>query len=736
MQPVEQAQHTWIGFFDYLYGSDTGFLCIATMLPNDRDSFSQRFLEWPKQRDDVMELIERVHLTHNVYFGVNLLSKPKRIKENCIAQNLVWGDLDSCRPEKVIIPPQCVIESSPHRFQAVWRLSKKVNPLVAQDFAKRIAYTYAEDGADVSGWDLTQLLRVPGTYNHKYTHMNETPQVRLLMNLEDLIEVELFENLKVPEDIALENVTGIPMPDADELPRAETIIYHYKDALQPTSFGLYFSQEPNDDWSKAQWRLINLCLEVGMSAEEAFVVSTAAKCNKYARDGRPPIHLWREVLKAELQHKSIATIFAESKTLTMPQLLTAKEEDRCGTSIIADYKRWAATATDAVEEFHELSCAILLSGLMAGGIRIPTQQNHKGIVPNLWGLVLGDSTLTRKTTSMTMAMDFLFEIDRQLLVASDGSAEGLLTMLATRPKMVSIFQRDEVTGLFDAIRKKEYLASMPELFALLYDVPPFHTRLLRKETITLIEPIFIFFGGGIRDKTYDILDEGWFLSGFIPRFLVVSGETDLGRIRRTGPPIRENMSRRADLQSTFAALYQMYSQTEVAVSVGDQMMSLNRETKAVLTSSAWERFGVAEEAMLAAAHDSPHALSAIPTFQRMAFSMLKLASLLAAARQEPDDQSEIKVEESDIIEATFYIQKWGKHMVDLIKNGGQSRDEGKLRNVYRTIESYPGITRGILMQRHHLNARMMSDIQETLEQRMMVQISRSGKKVQFWPIGK
>lgn len=735
MAVAERA--VWIGFFNSLFAGDSGYVCIATTKPpHSRDTFSEKFFEWPSENDKMYDYIERVASSCNVYFGVNLLSLPKRKKDNCIPQNLVWGDLDSCRPDRLEIPPQVVIESSPLRYQAVWTIDRKLDPLVAENYSKRLAYSYAQYGADLSGWDLTQLLRVPGTYNWKYEQANEVPEVKLLVHAEDVtISADFFEALEIPESVPVDDIVGVPMPEVDSLPDPSSVVYAYQDQLKQTAFARYYSEEPNEDWSKSLWRLINTCIEVGMTADETFAVVRSSKCNKYERDGRPETHLWREILKAEIQHKSIQAIIQDNRILALPQLLTAKEVDKAGSGIIADYKAWAESSTDAVPEFHELSCAILLSALMAAGIRLPT--SNVTIVPNLWGLILGDSTLTRKTTSMQMAMEFLQTIDSELVVASDGSVEGVLTAISTRPNMVSIFYRDEITGFLDAIRRKEYMASMPEILTQLYDVPKFLTRRLRKETITLQSPVFIFFGGGIRDKTYGLVEEEYFLSGFLPRFLVVSGSTDLDRVRRTGPPNKENSERRQELHSTFHALHTMYSKTEIEIAVDDDTsFTIDREVTAELTPDAWERYGDMEAALIAAASDSPHSMMALPTFQRMAISLLKLATLLGAVRQEPSANNTITIEKRDILEAGYYIQRWGAHMVDLIRNSGFSKDESLIRQVYRTIEAHPGIMRSAIMQRHHLNARNMSDIEDTLEQRMMVQLQKRGRAKSYWPIGR
>lgn len=733
----EETRGLLTDFFTTLYSHDEGYVVICTMkAPAKRDTFREQFFEWPAKKSDMLDYIEKVANTHNVYFCVNVMSVPRRLKENAIPQNLVWADLDTCRPDKLEVPPQVVVESSPGRYQAIWRLDRKVDPLLAENYSKRIAYHYADQGADKSGHDLTQLLRVPGTYNFKY-QLDEPPPVRLLASVDGQLSPEVFEALPQPDSST--DIPDVSIPDLQTLPSADMILYRYQDELQKqqltTTFTRYYAEEPPEDWSGALWRLLLLCFELGMTASEAFVIANSSKCNKYERDGRPLSHLWREILKAELERKSVELLLADHRSLVMPALLTLEEQESLESTIIDDYLAWATAATDASPEYHELCCAVLMSALMATTLRLRTRQ-HTGIVPNLWALILGDSTLTRKTTSMDMAMDFIYEIDNDLFLASDATSEGLLSALSTRPRMVSIFYRDEVTGFFDAINHKDYLKSMPEIMTKMYDVPRFLSRRLRKETFVVSEPIFIFFGGGVADRFYSQVEANYFESGFMPRFLFMRGHGDPGKINPIGPPVEVELTKRNELMSTFRAFYNMYTDNQVTVELSDgQKMIQTAEIEVDFTPDMWERAAQMERMLLDSAHNSPEATKALPTFSRMFVSMLKLTMLMAASRQEPEGMR-VQAEMRDLMNAAHYIEKWGRHAVDLIRNSGVSNDESRLLVVYRSIEKMPGCMRSQLMQRHRLNAREMQLIQDTLVQRHMIEVHRKGKGFQYWPIGR
>lgn len=112
------------------------------------------------------------HSTKNLYFCPLPFNEPKRRKEAVSRSRLLWSDIDNADPHKV--EPSILWESSPGRFQGLWLLPKPVYAEEAAELSKRMAYYI---GADRGGWDLTQVLRIPGTPNLKYP---EKPIVKLI----------------------------------------------------------------------------------------------------------------------------------------------------------------------------------------------------------------------------------------------------------------------------------------------------------------------------------------------------------------------------------------------------------------------------------------------------------------------------------------------------------------------------------------------------------------------------
>lgn len=711
-------------FFDYVFGEDNGYICIATQEPGKKQTFKEKFFGWPDGKTPMVNYIQQSTRANNIWFGVNLLVSPKRTKQHCVPCNLVWADLDTCNPAEIVPKPQCVIQSSPARFQAIWRFDEKIDPFIAEQYSKRIAYAYRENGVDPSGWDLTQLLRVPHTFNLKY---NESPRVELAHAYEALAPLAALGGL--PDLTAEPGDYDLTVPDG--LPDAQDVLGRYVTRLNRTAFFVLFDEEPDFDWSKILWRLVNICIEQGMTNEEAFSVALIAKCNKYARDGRPISHLWREVQRARESQDNINKLVGTYSPLEIPELLNTQELNGTPHTLIDDYREWGVSSTDAVPSFHDLTFFIVLSGLCASGIKLNT--TYGVIQPNLWGLVLGDSTLTRKTTAMKMGMSFVEEIDAKRILAYDASAEGMMTGLSERPSQVSMFYRDEVAGFLDAIKRKDYMAGMPETMAQLYDIPPILTRRLRKETITVTAPVFIFFGGGIRDKTYSLISEQLILSGFMPRFLIVSGDADMNTIRRTGPAIAANMEKRVEISQKLHQLFDMYNTTGEFMVAGQKVTEVPAQVEALLSAEAWERYGDIEMAMAHSANNAVISHLALPTFERASRSLLKMCVLVAAVRRSPSD-GVLEVIEEDVRISAKYLQAWLPHTVDMLSNSGRTTTMRLLDNVIGTIRKEPGILRGKVMQHYHLTRREMDEVQNTLEDRGQIRLDRKGKAVYLYPI--
>jgi hypothetical protein len=173
---TEEIEKLW----RHLFGGERGLLQVWTAIRDERgelprETIKAEFFAYPGAARSAAEYaLDRSEEGREVYFCAHLLTDPKRVKENAASVHTLWGEFDGSAVPNGELKPTAVVESSPGKFHVYWRLNDAIPPKVAENLNRRLA---AEIGADPSGFDLTQLLRVPGTTNHKYP---AAPQVTLV----------------------------------------------------------------------------------------------------------------------------------------------------------------------------------------------------------------------------------------------------------------------------------------------------------------------------------------------------------------------------------------------------------------------------------------------------------------------------------------------------------------------------------------------------------------------------
>lgn len=709
-------------FFSLIFGQSTGYVCLATL---KEKKFKEEFFQYPGEVNKLLDYVDEHTHGHNIYFCPQLLSERKRTKENVASTPNIWSDLDTCHPDNLMVEPTVVIESSPDRYQGYWVMDRVPDPDDAEDLARRIAYKHADQGADRSGWDLTQLLRVPFTYNMKYKREMASPIVQIVSANSNLYRLSDFH--EYPESPEYTQ-TDIPLPEASDLPdkSAEDLLQERRLQLNPLIWRL-FSDAPRDgEWSQDLWNLEMLLFETGYDRNEVFVIVQEAKCNKYARDGKPVRLLWKDVCRAELRaaaHEKLLVQEAEKKVALL------SEEEKAVVSNLPDtfvekYIKWASSLGDAATQYHQAGALVILSALMSGNVRLPT--SYGTIIPNIWFMILADTTLTRKTTSMDIATDLIMEVDEDAVMATDGSLEGLLSALGARPGRPSIFLRDEFSGMLESMTKKDYMAGMPELMTKLYD-GKMQKRILRKEVIEVRDPRLIFFAGGIKNKITSLLSFEHVSSGFMPRFVFITAESDISRLKPIGPPSKKSTGGKEAIVADMLDIHKHYSRTrQLEIKKLRTTIETDITFEAELTDDAWVRYNQLESTLLQAGLESNRPEIMTPVGDRLAKSILKAAVLQAASRQRAET---ILVEMEDLLRAISYGQEWYAYGKEVMDNVGKGAAERQFDNIVRAVARAgpKGLSRSIVMQNYHLNSRDTNQVLETLEQRGLITRNKAGR---------
>jgi len=237
---------------------------------------------WPRDREAIIDHLLS-HTQHDMYWSTNLFEYPMRREDVAMDEHALWADLDEVDPSTLDeYPPTVAWESSPGHYQALW---------VAQsgDFQgaswpgnenQRMTYMI---GADPSGWDTTQLLRIPGWENHKpeYRRPDGTyPQGKLLWYDGPRYNPGDFANLPEVTGAVDQSVTEALSSDIDNVDRLATIA-RINLKLNHRARELLNAREASGDKSDQLWYLIRCLADVGLSTAEIVSVVRETVWNKF-----------------------------------------------------------------------------------------------------------------------------------------------------------------------------------------------------------------------------------------------------------------------------------------------------------------------------------------------------------------------------------------------------------------------------------------------------------------------
>lgn len=711
-------------FFTAIYGPPTDqerFMCVAFLRPGGK--MVERYFRWGDGLDGVHKLIDQaLSAGADTYYCVSLLTAQQRSREFIEDTHCVWADLDATPPSHLLLQPTFLIETSMSHYQGIWTLTDAVPYSTAEDFSRRIYHTHRAEGADAC-WDATRLLRMPGTPNYKYLIDGVNPIVTLIsqrnigFDLDDLdaaYSVQLAEQA-IPASIVLD------YENVEMVGSAEEILRRYKRELDEDILDLIFTvHDPDDErWSHRQWALEMALFEAGMDIYEVFVIMKIAACNKYERDNRPDADLWKELARARETHERKAGMVLTTEEIELIDLL--EDDEIAGVAsqeptFIDRYQAWASSRTDAPREFHIGGALMALSSVLSDRLVVPTQFGE--VRPNLWVMLMANSTIARKTTSMRLSQEISGSLVDNVM-ATDGSIEGLLTELGARKGIPSVFVRDEFTSMVAGAKRKDYMAGLMSDLCGLYDGTRVKRR-LRKESIVVDDPIFLFFAGGVETQLLEILDHSDVTSGFIPRFLPIFGHTTVADLDLIGPAKDKVYEVKDALVDELREMTERldFTQTKIRVA-GESTGTVRLPVRVGLSEAAWKRLQRAQRYLLDLADDHTDRDLLLPCTERLVVNVIKVASLIAASRQRELDGSTMQIELDDLMLALYYARGWLDHLLRIVSRIGRDPFDQETQKVleFVTAAGEGGMNRSAIMRQFRMSNRDADAIIGTLEER-------------------
>jgi hypothetical protein len=261
--------------------------------------------EWPVDREKILAHMEE-HRDEDLYWCPSLFEYPERLTEWAVDEKALWADLDEVDPRTIDgYQPTVAWETSPGRYQALWLLNQGDIRGASWEGGENQRLTYAI-GADESGWDTTQLLRIPGWKNHKlgYRKNGKAPVGKLLWKNGRRYQADDFDDLPTLDrpSIAIDAVAT----DIDHTDRSR-VMAQWRTKIPRRIRELLNAREPSGDRSDVLWDIERSLADIGCSVTEIVVLVRGSVWNKYDGRGDELKRLINEASKALAQRPDDVT---------------------------------------------------------------------------------------------------------------------------------------------------------------------------------------------------------------------------------------------------------------------------------------------------------------------------------------------------------------------------------------------------------------------------------------------
>lgn len=299
-------------FLEVVYGDREGWIDLPAKTAGYWVPFHT---EWPADGTVSRRIDSSLRDREDLYYSVAQFAERGRRIEDVLPTGWLWADLDEVHPTdaaKLGYLPTLAVQSSPGRYQALWRLDRELPPSIAEKLNRALSYVL---DADKGGWDLTQVLRIPGTRNFKYP---DSPLVELMWYRPELVysPARLWQKLKTLLPAAeLQVATNVDIERRD-LPRRAKILLR----TRPENV-------VEGERSARMWELECLLAESGLTEEEIFALVWPTAWNKWAGVRTGQDRLRREIRKAVARVRRAAALKSTQPERSEEELGSTKATD-------------------------------------------------------------------------------------------------------------------------------------------------------------------------------------------------------------------------------------------------------------------------------------------------------------------------------------------------------------------------------------------------------------------------
>lgn len=685
------------------------------------DQWVERWLEWPGDRKEIVTWITNANKQADVYFSPLVYAEPTRRSAKECRTRWAWADFDAVTPKKLDPKPTILWETSPGRYQGLYALTKQVEGDKVEQVNRRIAVATI---ADPSGWDAGQVLRIPGTRNHKY---EGHPKGRVVFANGPKYGPTDFDHIEIPK--------AAQVAQLDELPYQETL-KEWADFI-PTHV-LDLLETPKDEVMRGErsdklWQIIRGCVDAGLSNNVIYTLAKGSAWNKFAGRSDEEERLRAEIAKAVAKEAPSAEGPPPEYEPEAPQI----ESDEW--ALPYNPQSWLSRYIEASQNYcpnapyaYHLACGLALLS-MACGRYLTSNDIEQDLAPTLYQLVVGPSR-SGKSRTLKFATRVYYASGLSALVphVSAFSPEGLVRNIADAPQHQIWLVPDEAGDLFGSMHKRGgYMKEARGELNKLYDGVPIR-RVLSKETIEVLDPALTLYALIQPELFVSTLQAEDVAAGFIPRFLVIYRPTAYPEAEhRPLPPGAGDAVKKLGQELFSIRLLLQQEPPPFALQWGGQeYVTRPKRVEADFSLAAFRRFQEMTREFNQRAKEHPEAA---PILAEAGPHALKIAMLLAIANNRELFMGGVEVTEKDVRQAIEFVTQEIDRAESPIASIGGDRFEHAMQKIVEYLKTQPGkrATRTEIQQRFGRmigTKRDMDQIEETLRDRGLIEIETQERR--------
>jgi hypothetical protein len=274
-------------FLKTVITTERGYFCLATGKPTDNghQQWAETWYQWPDEIDNIVSAALRLRNEFNVYFSAHLFETKNSAKKYVLPSRTIQCDLDEALPP-VNNQPSVLVMTSPDRYQGYWLLDKPIDNGTLEGISRKL--TYSIPYSDHSGWSLGHKMRLPETFNYKYSDGIKNIYIvstSLGTYVPPEYQPEISDDEWKPEPLG----TGVRKLWIEEIrPRLPRSIVSKYDKKQK-------------DRSGALWALMRALFNLGYDRNTVFWIAEASANNKWrdVKYGDGQAALVKDILRAE-----------------------------------------------------------------------------------------------------------------------------------------------------------------------------------------------------------------------------------------------------------------------------------------------------------------------------------------------------------------------------------------------------------------------------------------------------